>query len=129
MALSFSQRAFNLTKHSGDRAPFLFQEPQAVPQTDDSSLACSVHGGPNCILLRLDQNVNKLQAAGLGIDIGAKPVLAHLEKDSCHPYTIQTDVYWMVTIMADNVHQLRPKPADTEKITINLGYVALVTSI
>jgi hypothetical protein len=28
MALSFSQRAFNLTKHSGDRAPFLFQEPQ-----------------------------------------------------------------------------------------------------
>jgi hypothetical protein len=59
MALSFSQRAFNLTKHSGDRAAFLFQEPQAVPQTDYSSLACCVHGGPNCILLRLDQNVNK----------------------------------------------------------------------
>src|SRR4030081_4133587 len=31
----------------------------------------------------------------------------------------------MGIIMADNVHELRPKPADTEKITINLGYVAL----
>src|ERR1700716_1284647 len=31
----------------------------------------------------------------------------------------------MVIIMADNVHELRPKPADTEKITINLGYVDL----
>ncbi len=27
--------------------------------------------------------------------------------------------------MADNVHQLRPKAGDTEKITINLGYVDL----
>jgi Arc/MetJ-type ribon-helix-helix transcriptional regulator len=27
--------------------------------------------------------------------------------------------------MADNVHELRPKAADTEKITINLGYVDL----
>jgi Arc/MetJ-type ribon-helix-helix transcriptional regulator len=27
--------------------------------------------------------------------------------------------------MADNVHHLRPKPADSEKITINLGYVDL----
>ena len=27
--------------------------------------------------------------------------------------------------MADNVRELRPKPADTEKITINLGYVDL----
>src|SRR5258705_2567824 len=27
--------------------------------------------------------------------------------------------------MAENVHQLRSKPADTEKITINLGYVDL----
>ena len=27
--------------------------------------------------------------------------------------------------MADNVHEFRPKPADTEKITINLGYVDL----
>ena len=27
--------------------------------------------------------------------------------------------------MADNVHQLRPKPNDSEKITINLGYVDL----
>ena len=27
--------------------------------------------------------------------------------------------------MAENVYELRPKPADTEKITINLGYVDL----
>ena len=27
--------------------------------------------------------------------------------------------------MAENVHQLRPKPSDSEKITINLGYVDL----
>ena len=27
--------------------------------------------------------------------------------------------------MVDNVHELRPKPGETEKITINLGYVDL----
>ena len=27
--------------------------------------------------------------------------------------------------MAENVHEFRPKPADTEKITINLGYIDL----
>ncbi len=31
----------------------------------------------------------------------------------------------MVRLMANNVHELRPKPADTEKITINLGFVDL----
>src|ERR1700694_5577143 len=31
----------------------------------------------------------------------------------------------MVINMAGNVHELRLKPADTEKITINLGYVDL----
>ena len=31
----------------------------------------------------------------------------------------------MVTPMADNVRELRPKASDTEKITINLGYVDL----
>src|SRR5713226_6142166 len=35
------------------------------------------------------------------------------------------DVLWMVSTMAENVHQLRPKPTDSEKITINLGYVDL----
>jgi Arc/MetJ-type ribon-helix-helix transcriptional regulator len=42
-----------------------------------------------------------------------------------HPYTIHADVNRMVEIMADNVHELRPRSADTEKITINLGYVDL----
>jgi Arc/MetJ-type ribon-helix-helix transcriptional regulator len=31
----------------------------------------------------------------------------------------------MVRPMSNNVHELRPKPADSEKITINLGYVDL----
>jgi Arc/MetJ-type ribon-helix-helix transcriptional regulator len=31
----------------------------------------------------------------------------------------------MARPVADNVHQPRPKPADSEKITINLGYVDL----
>src|SRR2546421_116531 len=31
----------------------------------------------------------------------------------------------MVRSMAENVHELRPKTPDTEKITINLGYVDL----
>jgi len=30
-----------------------------------------------------------------------------------------------VKLMSNNIHELRPKPADTEKITINLGYVDL----
>src|ERR687895_725020 len=35
------------------------------------------------------------------------------------------DVLRMVGRMAGNVHELRPKTGDTEKITINLGYVDL----
>ena len=31
----------------------------------------------------------------------------------------------MVLLMADNIRELRPKPTDSEKITINLGYVDL----
>src|SRR5213083_3349168 len=31
----------------------------------------------------------------------------------------------MVIIMTENVHELRPRSSDTEKITINLGYVDL----
>src|SRR6476660_3959188 len=31
----------------------------------------------------------------------------------------------MVRTMSDNIRELRPKPPDTEKITINLGYVDL----
>jgi len=35
------------------------------------------------------------------------------------------DGHGMVLAMADNVHELRPKAGDTEKITINLGHVDL----
>jgi Ribbon-Helix-Helix transcriptional regulator family len=31
----------------------------------------------------------------------------------------------MVVIMTNNVLELRPKPPETEKVTINLGYVDL----
>ncbi len=34
------------------------------------------------------------------------------------------DGYGMVSAMADNVQELRPKAGDTEKITINLGHVS-----
>jgi Arc/MetJ-type ribon-helix-helix transcriptional regulator len=47
-----------------------------------------------------------------------------LDLASIHPNTIQVDAMRMVS-MTDNVHQLRPKPSDSEKITINLGYVDL----
>src|SRR5438128_11522582 len=35
------------------------------------------------------------------------------------------DVTWRVRAMAEDVHEVRPRPTDTEKITINLGYVDL----
>jgi Arc/MetJ-type ribon-helix-helix transcriptional regulator len=35
------------------------------------------------------------------------------------------DGAWMESWMSNNVRDLRPKPADTEKITINLGFVDL----
>jgi Arc/MetJ-type ribon-helix-helix transcriptional regulator len=35
------------------------------------------------------------------------------------------DGAWMERLMPNNVRDLRPKPADTEKITINLGFVDL----
>ena len=41
-----------------------------------------------------------------------------------HPPTIQIDGVWMVNV-ATIVHQFRPKPADSEKVTINLGHVDL----
>ena len=48
---------------------------------------------------------------------------APLQGELEHPYTIHTDGMWML-VMAGNVHELRPK-GDSEKITINLGYVDL----
>jgi Arc/MetJ-type ribon-helix-helix transcriptional regulator len=48
-----------------------------------------------------------------------------LDRSVRHPYTIQIDGKRMALVMTDNVQELRPRPADTEKITINLGYVDL----
>jgi Arc/MetJ-type ribon-helix-helix transcriptional regulator len=47
-----------------------------------------------------------------------------LDGGTFHPHTIHMDVL-RIGIMAENVHRLRPKPSDSEKITINLGYVDL----
>jgi Arc/MetJ-type ribon-helix-helix transcriptional regulator len=41
------------------------------------------------------------------------------------PIAIRLDGTGMVAAMVDNVHELRPKAGDTEKITINLGHVDL----
>src|SRR5258705_746447 len=50
------------------------------------------------------------------------PLLNSLSTISiCHPHRWHMDGDWM----AENIHQLRAKPGDTEKITINLGYVDL----
>lgn len=43
----------------------------------------------------------------------------------CHPYTIHMNGIWMVGAMEDNVREFRPKLPESEKITINLGYVDL----
>src|ERR1700687_2405300 len=49
---------------------------------------------------------------------------AYLKGALNHPYAIHPDGEWRI-FMADNVRELRPKPPETEKITINLGYVDL----
>ena len=50
-----------------------------------------------------------------------------LESPYRHPYNIHAPSHWMVSgcSMADNVRDLRPRTPDTEKITVNLGYVDL----
>jgi Arc/MetJ-type ribon-helix-helix transcriptional regulator len=50
-------------------------------------------------------------------------VLPFLNPPDLQPYTIQLDGTRMV--MGGNVHELRPKTPDSEKVTINLGYVDL----
>jgi hypothetical protein len=46
-----------------------------------------------------------------------------------HPYNIHVDGLWMEITMADNIQVLRPKGSgkagDSEKVTVNLGYVDL----
>jgi hypothetical protein len=43
MALSFSQSLFDQPAHRGRWPAFLFQKPQAIPQSDDFSLLPGVH--------------------------------------------------------------------------------------
>src|SRR6201982_2550011 len=53
-----------------------------------------------------------------------RPTLPPCAMRRDHPSTIHIDGIWMVN-MATIVHQFRPKPADSEKVTINLGHVDL----
>jgi Arc/MetJ-type ribon-helix-helix transcriptional regulator len=50
--------------------------------------------------------------------------LAPLQDGWQPPHTIHTDGRWMGQ-MTEKVHELRPKGSDSEKITINLGFVDL----
>jgi len=50
--------------------------------------------------------------------------LAPLPDCAGTPYAIQMDGTWMAG-MASNIRELRPKAADSEKITLNLGFVDL----
>jgi Arc/MetJ-type ribon-helix-helix transcriptional regulator len=42
-----------------------------------------------------------------------------------HPINIYIPSMWMENAMADNVYKLRDKAGESEKITVNLGYVDL----
>jgi Arc/MetJ-type ribon-helix-helix transcriptional regulator len=53
-----------------------------------------------------------------------RPTLPPCAMRRDHPRTIHVDGIWLVN-MATIVHQFRPKPADSEKVTINLGHVDL----
>jgi Arc/MetJ-type ribon-helix-helix transcriptional regulator len=57
-------------------------------------------------------------------EVAARVRIRYLRITIGHPYTIHIDAVWMEQ-MPSNVHELRPKPPETEKITINLGYVDL----
>ena len=59
---------------------------------------------------------------------GAIPIPPPLKVALEHPYNIHGPSHWMAlvdVIMTDNVRELRPRTPDTEKITVNLGYVDL----
>src|SRR5215207_8416595 len=58
------------------------------------------------------------------MDSGKIPSARRLTPNGPRPYTIHADGSRMGR-MADNVRELRPKTPDSEKITINLGYVDL----
>ena len=51
-----------------------------------------------------------------------------LESPVEHPYNLHIPSHWMAktgAVMTDNVRELRPRTPDTEKITVNLGYIDL----
>jgi hypothetical protein len=57
--------------------------------------------------------------------VGRKIGTFRLERHANTIHVPSSWMAWMVMPMAENVHQFRPKPGDSEKITINLGYVDL----
>jgi Arc/MetJ-type ribon-helix-helix transcriptional regulator len=55
----------------------------------------------------------------------SEPAIWPLNNAQPHPISIQSDGAWMAAQMAGNIRELRPRAADSEKITINLGYIDL----
>src|SRR5437899_13058856 len=108
----------------GATLPKRSRGPQQHERDDRAAWLRLVRGWRGLIRSNLEiANTTRLTQTGQSL---ARSLLTrHLTRACRHPYTIHADGVWMVIIMADNVHELRPKPADTEKITINLGYVDL----
>ena len=66
-----------------------------------------------------------VRSAGERVGFHAKPREGLTGSRLSPFFAIYVDGIGMVNAMADNVHELRPKAGDTEKITINLGHVDL----
>ena len=87
--------------------------------------SCLGNGQPTAHILQLQSWRPGRWWIGVSCQFCRTVAQVHLTRARRHPYTIHKDGIWMAAIMADNVRELRPKPSDSEKITINLGYVDL----
>src|SRR5262249_56033705 len=99
-----------------------------------AAVSCAAPGRRSCLLGRLDPHVDN----GNTHSVNALRIASSTDRwrllENClcrllvnfarNPYTIQMDGAWMVE-MANNVRELRPKAPESEKITLNLGFVDL----
>jgi Arc/MetJ-type ribon-helix-helix transcriptional regulator len=95
-------------------------DPQAFGATE-----CSVSEDPT--LLGADNLISPRAGIASGARSTELPMfsLVGLKFASSFRFTIHVDGLQMARLMAENIRELRPKPSDSEKITINLGYVDL----
>jgi hypothetical protein len=66
MKFSFGQGLFNLPKNSGNRPPFPFEKPQAVPKADDFALFRGVHDGHSGAKPNVNEKRTIFKPLGLG---------------------------------------------------------------